>query len=90
MKGGSFLQEMKVSKGDVHQEKKGFEFLKMLTASSDNEAVMTVSVKPIGRLSEAAQLQVSMLPQNCVINRRLLSFVAAFRLFAFKKLTKAQ
>jgi len=53
---------MKVSKGDVHQEKKGFEFLKMLTASSDNEAIITLSIKPIGRLSETAQMQVSMLP----------------------------
>lgn len=31
-----------------------------------------------------------MLPSSCLVNRRLLTFVAAFRLYSFRRLTKSQ
>jgi len=43
---------MKINKDQVYQEKKGFDFLKLLTSSSD-EGMITLSVKPFAKLAEA-------------------------------------
>lgn len=51
LKGGSVLQEMKIAQDQIHQEKKGFEFLRKLTSSSD-EPTLTLSVKPFAKLTE--------------------------------------
>ena len=51
LKGGNPFYEMKVNKGEVHQDKKGFEFLRMLTQQTD-EAMLTVNVKPFAKLPE--------------------------------------
>jgi hypothetical protein len=51
LKGGRVLQEVKISQDQIHQEKKGFEFLRKLTASSD-EPLLTISIKPFIKLTE--------------------------------------
>jgi hypothetical protein len=61
--------------------------LKKLTASVD-EPHLVIQIKPFAKLSEQQQYYISMLPSNCIFNRRLLSFLAAFRYFAYRKLAK--
>ena len=51
LKGGRVLQEVKISQDQIHQEKKGFEILRKLTASSD-EPLLTISIKPFIKLTE--------------------------------------
>jgi len=51
LRGGSPLSEMKINKTDIFQEKKGFEFLKLITASSD-EPQLILNVKPFAKLPE--------------------------------------
>ena len=51
LKGGRVLHEVKISQDQIHQEKKGFEFLRKLTASSD-EPLLTISIKPFIKLTE--------------------------------------
>lgn len=89
LRGGSPFAEMKINKDQVYQEKKGFDFLKLLTSSSD-EGMITLSVKPFAKLTEAQQLHLSMLPSSCLVNKRLLSFAVAFRVLAQRKLAKSE
>jgi hypothetical protein len=76
-----------MSKDELHQDKKGFDFLKKLTAATD-EPHLLLSVKPQSKLTETQQVQLAILPGSCVFNKRLLSFLSAFRLYCFKKLSK--
>ncbi|TNV88020.1 hypothetical protein FGO68_gene1522 [Halteria grandinella] len=89
LKGGSPFSELKMSKEELFQEKKGFEFLKKLTAQTEEPALL-LSVKPFAKFTELQQLQISMLPSSCIFNRRLLSFIAALRLYCQRHLSKAQ
>jgi hypothetical protein len=51
LKGGRVLQEIKISSDQIYQEKRGFEFLRKLTAASD-EPLLTVTIKPFVKLTE--------------------------------------
>lgn len=51
LKGGSPFSELKMSKEELYQEKKGFEFLKKLTASSEDPHLL-LSLKPLSKLPE--------------------------------------
>ena len=90
LRGGSPLQEIQFDPAELHQEKKGFSFLKKLAATAE-EPFLLVTVKPLpGKSSEQTQLLLSVLPSTCLVGKRLLSFVAAFRFYCFLKLNKHQ
>ena len=53
----------------------------MLTANTTEEPTLVVSVKPFVKFTEQQQLHISMLPSTYIVNKKLLSFAAAFRLY---------
>jgi hypothetical protein len=77
-----------MTKEELFQEKKGFEFLKKLTANTEDPALL-LTIKPLNKLPEATVLHISMLPSSCIVNKKLLSFLAAFRVYCQRRLAKA-
>lgn len=51
LKGGSPFSELKMSKEELFQEKKGFEFLKKLTAQTEEPALL-LNLKPFAKFTE--------------------------------------
>lgn len=84
------MQELKINKEQLHQDKKGFDFLKKLTSSSSDEPTLLLSVKPFQKLTEKEQLHLAILPPTLLLNKKLLIFASAFRLHCFKRLSRAQ
>ena len=89
LRGGNPLCEAKIDRNQVHQEKKGFDFLKKLTQNSTDEALLIVNIKPFAKFQELTQLHISMLPSICLVSKRLLSFVSAFRVYSHRRLAKS-
>mmetsp|Transcript_30802 Transcript_30802/g.30318 ORF Transcript_30802/g.30318 Transcript_30802/m.30318 type:complete len:90 (+) Transcript_30802:1630-1899(+) len=88
LRGGTPQQIKAIDEKDIHYQKKGFQIFKNNAASSINY-YLTVMIKPQSKLTEKLLYFMAMTPDTCLLPKRLLSFIAAYRYYCFKKLNKA-
>ena len=90
LKGGSPFYEMKIDQADIHQEKKGFSFLKRSAAGTSEDPLLILTLKPYIKFQEPTQFYLATLPNTLLISKRLLSFASAFRVYCYRRLALAQ
>jgi hypothetical protein len=76
--GGSPFQSLEIASGDIHQQRSGIRgtFSKLGGSSG---STLEVSIRPHKVMKEESQYHMEMLPQLCILNKRLLYFITGFR-----------
>ena len=87
VQGGSPTTEILIQNTDVNTKRTGFQgFLKAFGGKITSQ--ITVSFKPHTNLEPDTKLHMQFLPSTCLIQKKLLLFVSAYRNYAGKQLLK--
>ena len=87
VQGGSPTSKIMIQAGDVDTKRTGFQgFLKAFGGKIKNQ--ITVNFKPHTSLEPDTKLHMQFLPSTCLVQKKMLLFVSAYRNYAGKQLLK--